>query len=219
MFTGRAETSQRSWIVKENRRFDLTSFIILCCLDFFKLLCSFFFSFSFFLSRSDHQQWVQPSLSPPVLPSPLPIKVSLSSLSVVQQFANFTHFLQFTPSCLEHPNLCCVHLTLHIFSTLDPTLTYSPHRQPLPCRRMPVNPSSAACSSQLSTLLTPRQDSHMDYPPMVGQSFIVGCLSGRLGGAESSSSAVFDQPFPPRPLPFECAPLLCSFKQTNSVHV
>lgn len=54
----------------------------------------------------------------------------------------------------------------------------------------------------------------MDYPPMVGQSFTVACLSGRWG-VGSSSSAVFDQPFPSRPLFFECAPCcVVSSKQT-----
>lgn len=55
------------WNVKGNRRFELTPSVIWCCLVVFDY-CAVF---------SNHQQRIQPSLSPPVLSPPLSIKVSL----------------------------------------------------------------------------------------------------------------------------------------------
>lgn len=57
--------------------------------------------------------------------------------------------------------------TVTFLSLIGPTLTSSPRRQLLPCRRTPANLSSAACSNQPSILLIRRQARPTDCLPMV----------------------------------------------------
>lgn len=82
--------------VKENRRFGLTPYITQCCLVFDYRAVFFFFS--------DHQQWVQPSFIPPVLPPPLPIKVSVTSYTAEESFSTYLLLCihcQFSPSVMS----------------------------------------------------------------------------------------------------------------------
>lgn len=92
----------------------------------FWLLCCFSFS--------DHQQWVQPSFIPPVLPAPLPIEVSLTSCTAEESFSTYLVLCihgQFSPSTVSI--LICLVLTPFLSTSRPyPHILSTPAAPPMP---------------------------------------------------------------------------------------
>lgn len=123
--------------VKENRRFELTPSVTCFCLVVFDY-CAVF---------SNHQQRVQPSFSPPVLPPSLPFEVSLTfyttdaafqeSLSAyaVSLDSNVTHLPSFMLQYvlyLLHLSICLCCVSLLSFPRPYPHILSTPAAPPMP---------------------------------------------------------------------------------------